>query len=301
METNTLGKTGLTVSRLGLGLSDLGDRISSAGDDYVEILLNSALDSGINFLDTAACYGKSEELIGRTIASRRDEYILSTKAGHIAGEVKGKDWTASTVLASIDQSLQRMNTDHLDIVHLHSCGVSLLEQGDLIHALQDAKQAGKTRFIGYSGDNEAAEWAVDSGLFDTLQTSYNLVDQKARRRLLPTAEQNEMGVIIKRPIANAAWGKSSPPSVYAREYHRRATIMLEDGPLPEALEDAIALALGFVLAQAEVDTAIVGTNKPEHLRSNMETFEEKLPISPSLVEELKKRFDRCDKDWDQRQ
>jgi aryl-alcohol dehydrogenase-like predicted oxidoreductase len=82
----------------------------------------------------------------------------------------------------------------------------VLERGDVIRALQDARDAGKTRFIGYSGDNEEALWAVRSGVFDTLQTSFNLVDQRARRELLPAAVEQGMGILIKRPMGNGTWG-----------------------------------------------------------------------------------------------
>lgn len=152
MEKRRLGDTDLRVSRLGVGLSELGD-LSLKDVGTAARVLNTALDKGINFFDTAACYGNSEELVGRTVAERRDEYVLSTKAGHAVGDYDGRSWTAETVRHSIERSLERLRTDHLDVVHLHSCGIVILERGEVIRALQDAKQAGKTRYIGYSGDN----------------------------------------------------------------------------------------------------------------------------------------------------
>ncbi len=179
-------------------------------------VLNIALDGVINFLDTAACYGISEELIGRCVAHRRQEYVLTTKCGHVAGDASGEPWTVETIEHSIDRSLERLRTDHLDLVLLHSCDLEVLERGEVIRVLEQARKAGKTRFIGYSGDNEAAEWAVDSGLFDALETSFNLVDQMARRSLLPGAKEKGMGVIIKRPVANGVWGVDRSPSDYAK-------------------------------------------------------------------------------------
>jgi aryl-alcohol dehydrogenase-like predicted oxidoreductase len=298
METENLGDTGLIVSRLGVGLAEIG------GVDLGEVaavaqVLNLALDNGINFLDTAACYGSSEELVGRAVAARRDEFVLSTKAGHAAGDYGGPSWTAETVRVSIERSLRRLRSEHLDIVHLHSCSVAVLERGDVIQALQDAKQAGKTRYIGYSGDNEAAVWAVESGLFDTLQTSFNLVDQRARTRLFARAEEQGMGLIAKRPIANAAWGAEASPSNYAAEYYRRARAMAREGPIPDAPDDPILLALGFVLAHEAVDTAIVGTSDPEHMEANIRLIEEELPIAEEVVEELHRRFDELGEDWSQ--
>jgi aryl-alcohol dehydrogenase-like predicted oxidoreductase len=299
MEYRTLGRTGLEVSRLGLGLSELGyeltlDDVSQAGR-----VLNNALELGINFLDTAACYNISEELIGATVANRRHEYYLATKAGHVAGDYVGEAWTKQTVLDSIDRSLVRMRTDHLDLVQLHSCGVEILERGDVIEALQSAQQAGKTRFIGYSGDNDAALWAVKSGYFDTLQTSFNLADQKARYELLPAAQAQGMGVIAKRPIANAVWRRAQTTSGYARQYWERTQRMEVAGDLPHEPANPVVMALGFTLAHEAIDTAIVGTKNPDHLKANVDWLSSALPVPAEAVAELQRRFDELGQAWPQ--
>ncbi len=299
METRTLGRTGMEVSRLGIGLSEIGYELTPADVAQASSVLNGALDLGINFLDTAACYMISEETVGATVASRRDEFFLATKAGHVAGDYQGEAWTAQTVRDSIDRSLKRMRTDYVDIVQLHSCDVDILERGEVIEALQQAQQAGKTRFIGYSGDNDAAQWAVDSGYFDTLQTSFNLVDQNARRGLLAAAKAQDMGVIIKRPIANGSWARAKSPSGYADQYWARGQRMAALGQLPDAPANPIVLALGFTMAHQEVDTAIVGTQNPDHLAANVEWMTTELPISPATVSELYARFDDLGADWPQ--
>lgn len=284
MEMTTLGSTDLRVSRLGVGLAEIG----SADYASAEGVLNAALDGGINFLDTAACYGDSEEWVGRAVAHRRDEFVLATKAGHATAGYEGEPWTRQTILDSIDRSLRRLRTDRVDLVQLHSCDLETLRRGKVVEALQDARRAGKTRFIGYSGDDEAAAWAVESGHFDTLQTTYNLVAQRARLELLPKADAAGMGIIIKRPIANAAWSGRTRNEAY----RERARQMAEMGPIPSAPEDPILLSLGFTLACAEVDVAIVGTRNPEHMRQNIRLAEEGLPISAHVVEELYHRFER---------
>ena len=289
METAILGKTGLRVRRLGIGLAEIG---SLADASMAGRLLNTALDSGINFLDTAACYGNSEEWIGQTISHRRQDYILASKAGHVVDGYEGKEWTAQTVLDSIERSLKRMTTDYLDLIQLHSCGVEVLEKGDVISALLDARQGGKVRFIGYSGDGEAAKWAIESGQFDTLQTTFNLIDQSARLERIPAARARGMGVIAKRPIANAAWGAPESSDRVCEGYRQSAQKMMDLGPIPQAPRDPILLALGFVLAHNEVDTAIVGTRDPDHLRTNIELVEKELPIVQEVVEELHQRFSR---------
>ncbi len=298
METATLGKTGLKVSRIGLGLSEIGKIVLEDAGQAGEVL-NAALDYGINFLDTAACYGNSEELIGLHVAGRRGEYVLASKCGHVAGGYDGQPWTAQTVRDSIDRSLRRMKTDHVDLMQLHSCEVDVLERGDVIRELQKAKQAGKTRFIGYSGDDASARWAIESGLFDTLQTSFNLVDQRARTELFPLTEARGMGIIAKRPVANGAWGASAAPSGYASEYFRRAGVMTDGGKRPAAPNTGILVPMGFTLAHPEVDTAIIGTRNPDHLRSNVGLAERKLPIDADIVEALRRRYSEVGKDWPQ--
>ena len=300
METRRLGRTNLEVSRLGAGLAEIGNNLTLADESIAADVLNSALDGGITFLDTAACYGISEALIGRTIAHRRDEYTLATKCGHVTGSYEGEPWTAKTVADSIDRSLQRMKTDRVDLVQLHSCGVDVLEKGEVIEALLAARDAGKTRFVGYSGDNEAAMWAVESGIFDTLQTSFNLVEQRAYTKgLLAKAKEQDIGIIIKRPIANGAWGADKSPSGYANNYFARAQTMAAQGPLPNAPENRIKLALGFTLAHEEPDTLIVGTRNPDHMRANLGWMEEGLSLHPETVAELRRRFEALDKNWSQ--
>jgi aryl-alcohol dehydrogenase-like predicted oxidoreductase len=97
METTTLGKTGLEITRLGIGLSEIGSILSNADTKTASDVLNAALDQGINFLDTAACYGLSEDFIGRSIPNRRDEYVLASKAGHYIPRGEGEDWTYELV------------------------------------------------------------------------------------------------------------------------------------------------------------------------------------------------------------
>lgn len=299
MEQRKLGNTDMIVSRLGVGLSEIGFELTTRNEDEAGRVLNTALDGGINFLDTAACYNISEEMIGRTVAHRRPEFILATKAGHVTGGYQGEPWTRRTILDSIDRSLERMRTDYVDLVQLHSCGVDILERGEVIQALQEAQQAGKTRYIGYSGDNDAAVWAVESGHFDTLQTSFNLVDQKARFTLFEGVQAAGMGLIIKRPIANGAWGASKAPSAYAAQYWERAQRLEGMGELPDAPVNRIWLALDFALSHAPVDTAIVGTRNPAHMQSNIAWVNHEPPLAEAAVHALHQRFDQVGRDWPQ--
>jgi len=307
MQTVPFGKTGFETSRLGVGLSEIGSQLSISDQDQASDVLNTALDSGINFLDTSACYGISEQLVGKGISHRRNDYFLATKAGHVALGYEGEAWTYQTVVDSIDRSLRLLQTDHVDLVQLHSCEIDVLEKGDVIRALQEAEQAGKTRFIGYSGDNEAAHWAVDSGLFSSLQTSYNLVEQRARTsKLLEKATSKGMGTIIKRPIAGGVWGKSRPEAGiddagrYNTPYLVRAKAIRALGDIENEPEDGILTALGYTLSDPNVSVAIVGTTNPSHMATNIKQIDNDLPIPESVITELNRRFEELDTDWTQR-
>ncbi|MEZ5963187.1 MAG: aldo/keto reductase [Planctomycetota bacterium] len=273
METRVLGKTGLEVRLLGFGGSEIG----SQGTDQavVDRLLNSALDAGLNVLDTAECYHDSEEQIARAVKHRRKDYFLFTKCGHwLPGDRRGADWTKPVLLASIDRSLKRLQTEAVDLVQLHMAPLSELEKGDCIEALEEAKKAGKTRFIGYSGDGEAAKFALASDRFDTLQTSVSVFDQEAIDTTLPMAKAKNVGVITKRTIGNAVWRYDErPKNGYHVEYWRRLQELRYDfaagdnrnDPGPEG---TAGIALRFVASLPAVAVMLVGTTKPERWRQN---------------------------------
>jgi aryl-alcohol dehydrogenase-like predicted oxidoreductase len=267
MERRPLGRTGMEVSVLGFGGAEIG--YEGADQATVERLLHSALDAGLNVIDTAECYIDSEEKIGNAVAGRRNDFYLFTKCGHAAG-LPYEDWDPKLLAASIDRSLQRLRTDRVDLVQLHSCSEAHLRQGDVIEVLQQARDAGKTRFIGYSGDSDPARYAVECGAFDTLQTSINVADQEALDKVLPFARERGIGLIAKRPIANAAWktGKR-PASEYHHTYWDRLQLLQYDF-LQRDLRDAISVALRFTLTVPGVATAIVGTKHPERWRENAE-------------------------------
>ena len=270
MEKRVLGKTGMEVSVLGFGGAEIG--YQGAEVATVETLLNSALDAGLNTIDTAECYADSEEKIGQTVAHRRDSFYLFTKCGHASG-IDLPDWDTRLLEQSIDRSLKRLQTDHVDLVQLHSCSEEKLRQGDVIAVLQKARDAGKTRFIGYSGDNEAAQYAIECGAFDTLQTSINIADQSAVHKTLPLALQHNMGVIVKRPIANAVWRyKEKPDNGYVVDYWERLQQLGYDF-LSGDPNDATSVALRWTLGLPGVHTAIVGTTHPERWRSNAQLLE----------------------------
>ncbi|HEV2911887.1 MAG TPA: aldo/keto reductase [Pyrinomonadaceae bacterium] len=287
IEKRRLGKTGLEVSVLGFGGSEIGYERASL--KTVERLLGSALDAGLNCIDTAECYLASEELIGQAVSGRRDDYYLFTKCGHAAG-FELPDWDTRLLEKSIDRSLQRLRTDHLDLLQLHSCSEEVLRRGEVIDVLERARQEGKTRFIGYSGDSRDALYAVESGAFDTLQTSISIADQQALDLTLPRARERGMGIIAKRPIANAVWkNRTKPESDYVLPYWERLNKLGYDF-LGEDLKKAVSLALRFTLSVEGVTTAIVGTTKPERWRENAELLAAEGPLSADEFGAIRARW-----------
>ena len=259
MEYRKFGKTNMNVSVLGFGGSEIGyEHVSLTA---AKKLLNEALDVGVNVIDTAECYATSEELIGEALGKRRKDYYLLTKCGHESGW-SYPDWRAASLLRSIQRSLKRLKTDYLDLIQLHSCSEAELRKGDVIATLKHARERGYTRYIGYSGDSQAALYAIKCGAFDTLQTSVSIADQEALDLFLPLAQKHNIGVIAKRPIANVAWrnGNRPPSDTYGRPYWERLQ-KLKYEFLQGALKNTVATALRFTLSAPGVHTVIVGTTK----------------------------------------
>ncbi|MBI2351421.1 MAG: aldo/keto reductase [Deltaproteobacteria bacterium] len=271
MKKRKLGKTGMRVSALGFGGSEIG--YQSVAPPTVKKMLNSALDAGFNVIDTAECYVSSEELIGQALAGRRKEYYLFTKCGHFTGWGQ-PDWRPPSLLKSIERSLRRLK----------------LKKGDVIEALKRARERGHARYIGYSGDGRDALYAIECGEFDTLQTSVSLADQEALELTLPLARERNIGVIAKRPIANAAWksGNRKPADSYAHPYWKRLRKLNYDF-LHGKLSEASAIALRFTLSVPGVHTAIVGTTKPKRIQENAAILEAG-PLPKDLFEKIRSRW-----------
>ena len=286
MDQRQFGQTDMRVSMLGFGGAEIG--FEQAPIEDVKQLLASALDAGLNVIDTAECYLASEELIGEAVSHRRRDFYLFTKCGHPQTPGVG-DWRPESLLSTITRSLTRLNTDRVDLVQLHSCSEDELRKGDVIAALRTARERGYTRYIGYSGDGRAARYAVVCGAFDTLQTSVSIADQEAIDFTIPLARDAQMGVIVKRPIANAAWKYADPPAnAYHRPYWERLK-KLDYDFLKTDGQVAVSTALRFTLGIPGVHTAIVGTKNPSRWRENAELLQAG-PLPESTVEAIRARW-----------
>lgn len=267
MERREYGNTGMQVSMLGFGAAEIG--FIQAEAKAIERLLGSALDSGLNLIDTGECYGDSEELIGQAVGHRRSDYYLFTKCGH--GKVAGyerPDWEPSLLEETIDRSLKRLKTDYIDVIHLHNCSEDILRQGDVIEVLLRAREKGKIRFAGYSGDHYAALYAVQCGAFQSLQTSVSIADQEAIELTLPEAARQGIGVVAKRPVANAVW--FAPENINNERHQENWNRLqkLDYDFLQKDGEAVLKTALRFTLAVPGVHSAIVGTAREGRWQQN---------------------------------
>lgn len=286
----SFGTTGLTVPVLGLGAGQLGD--ARLDDAAVGRLLNEALDLGVTLIDTARSYGCSEERIGRHLAHRRGAFVLTTKVGYgVEGEV---DWTGPCVRRGIDEALARLRTDVIDVVLLHSCGPETLRDEGILGALEAARRAGKIRVAAYSGEGEPLDLAVRSGRFGAVECSVNLCDQRGLDGILPAAAARGLGVIAKRPLANAPWRHADRPvGQYVETYWERWQAMRLE-PAGLSWDE---LALRFSAYAPGVDCCIVGTRDVAHLRRNVE-LAARGPLPAELVEALRAAFRAQDRGWE---
>ncbi|MBM4013524.1 MAG: aldo/keto reductase [Planctomycetes bacterium] len=295
------GKTGMDVTPLGFGGAEIG--FEHTDQATVSKLLNTALDAGLNVVDTAECYVESEALIGAAVGHRRKEFFLFTKCGHWVEGDGASGWSKAELLRSIERSLGRLKTDAVDLVQLHSCSLEVLKKGECIEALELAKQQGKTRFIGYSGDSAAARYAVECGRFDALQTSINVCDQESIELTLPLAAEKGMGIVAKRPIANVVWRHdAAPANGYHLEYWKRLQELRYDFAMGDARkrEDAdgpVGVALRFTAMQPGVGVLIVGTTKPERWKQNAGLLQPG-PLPEALARSIRARWKEVARsDW----
>jgi len=271
MNTVEFGRTGFRVSRLGFGAAPIG--FLGTERDRVGVILNTLLDNGVNLIDTAASYPGAEEVIRQTVGHRRGEFVLVSKCGQKVGHVPGTAWSAELITQTVEASLKRLGTDVIDVMLLHSCDLATLRKGEALGALVKAREAGKIRFAGYSGDNEAGAYAAGLADIAVIETSVSFVDQNNIDVVLPVTVEKNVGVLAKRPIGNSCWRDLSEfkgiyPG-YVKPYIERFGKM---GMTPESVGfdgDWAELALRFTLSLAGMHTAIIGTTNPENARANI--------------------------------
>ena len=299
--TRALGRTGADVTILGYGAMELrgGPRGPEVGDEDAGRLLNAVLDGGINLIDTSPDYGGSEELIGRHIGHRRDEFFLASKCGcpiELPTNVPPPyphDYSPANVRADVEQSLRRLRTDRLDLVQVHmSPSKATLEENHTVETLRTLKTEGKVRFIGMSGILPNLPEHIAMNVFDVFQIPYSAV-QRDHEDLI-TAAAAGAGTLIRGGAARGAASEdknwrtgplSQQPGVGQRNW---ASSGIED-LIKDAGLTNMEFMLRFTLSHPGLSSTIVGTANPAHLAANIATAE-RGPLPEDLYEEAKKRL-----------
>lgn len=290
----TLGRTGLQVSLLGFGGSQLGH--APMDDAAIDRLIGGTLDLGVSLFDTAHCYHQSEARIGRALGGRRDQCVLVTKCGHNfrLGDDVSK-WTPRAIELAVERSLTNLRTDRLDVLLLHSCEAEVLARGDVVEAALRCREQGKTRVVGFAGDSDRAQAALAIDAFDCIECSLNLCDQQSLQAVLPAARERNLGVLVKRPLANAPWRDDLPAHLhkYGLKYRNRlATMGLNqeavgfDGTLVE-------MFLRFAAWSDGVSCVLTGGTNLDHRRENAAAVEQG-PLPEAVVSAIREIWRRCD-------
>jgi aryl-alcohol dehydrogenase-like predicted oxidoreductase len=302
IKTRALGRTGANVTILGYGAMELrgGPRGPEIADDHAERLLNQVLDSGINLIDTSPDYGRSEELIGRYLGHRRDEYFLASKCGcpvnppADAPPPYPHDYSPANVRADVEQSLRRLGTDRIDLVQVHmSPSQATLEQDQTVETLRALQDDGKIRFIGMSGILPNITDHLAMGVFDAFQIPYSAV-QRDHEAVISQAADAGAGILIR---GGAARGAASDEKNWAVGPLSQQAGLGQQNWETAALDDLLTesglsrheFILRFTLSHPGLHTTIVGTANPAHLAGNIATAEAG-PLPADLYAEAKKRL-----------
>ena len=295
MKYTTLGRTGLRVSVMGIGSggpSRLGQN-SGVPKDEIKRMVRRAFELGINFFDTAAAYGDSEEILGRALEGiPREDYVLVTK---FHASRSGIFATPEEVIASVDRSLSRLKVDYVDVMQIH--GVELPDYREtvdgLMPTLNKLKEQGKFRFIGisetYSRDpkHEMLPVALEENLFDTIMVGYNLLSPTPEHVILPASLDHNVGVIcmcaVRRALGHADSLDKRIADAKSRNVIDPDSLPSED-PLGWLIKDHVeslpAAGYKYVASHPAMGTVLTGTANIEHLEANVEAI-----LGPPLPEE----------------
>ncbi len=280
MKKRSLGKTGITVSEIAFGGVEIGIPygigIKSAADMLSEQeaiqLLHAAIDSGINFFDTARMYGNSEEIMGKAFRNRRDEVVLSTKCRHLRdgeGNLPTGSKLKEIIETSLYESLKALQTDYVEIFMLHQADIGILENEEIANTFSKLKKKGLFRAAGVSTYiPEETKKAIDTGVWDMVQLPFNLMDQR-QEAFFAAAEEKGVGIVIRSVLLKGLLsnrGKGLHPALKEVENHIACYNKLLEG----STFDLSTLATKFALSFPEVSAILVGIDRKEYLDKSLE-------------------------------
>jgi L-galactose dehydrogenase len=291
MQYRSLGSTGLSVSQIGFGASPLGDVFGKTNPDEGAKAVLTAIDSGINFFDVSPYYGLSlaEERLGRALRGVRHKVVLATKCGRYGNA--DFDFSAARVKRSIDESLQRLQTDYVDLLQAHDIEFGEVTQiwSETIPALREIQRSGKARHIGISGyPLKMLRSVAKLAPVDTILSycRYNLLVTDLSASLAPFAKQNGIGLVNASPLHMGLLSGSAVPDWHpAPAAVRRAAAEILDLCRKKNV-DAAKVAINFSATHPCVSTTLVGISTSEQVHACVDAL--KFEVSPSLRADIER-------------
>ncbi|WP_026970756.1 aldo/keto reductase [Aliagarivorans marinus] len=310
MKLRTLGRSGLNVSEMGLGCWQLGDDFGPVDDQRAQAVLATADQVGINFWDTADVYGAglSEQRLGQHIASNPGDRIIASKVGR-DGALYPDGYTKEKVQRNIEGTVKRLGVEALDLIQLHCVPTEVLKDGDMLAWMEDFQQAGLIKHFGVSVETmDEALFAVKHPKLTSIQTIFNVFRQDHINQLFPQAEANQVGIIVRLPLASGVLsGKFTSNQQFATSDHRNynkdgAAFSVGETFSGVPFEQAVALAdelkalcpegyslaqmsLRWLLDQPAVSSVICGASRAEQVRENA-SVSDLAPLSRELHDQL---------------
>lgn len=310
MRFRTLGETGIDISEVGLGTWQISSDFGPMPDETARDILQTALDSGIRFLDTADVYGngRSESVIGAFLEQCEAPVFVATKFGR-GGDVFPNHYTKQSMIDSVKASLDRLRRERLDLLQLHCIPPEVLRAGHVFDWMRELKQDGLIRHFGASVETvEEGLVCLEQEGIASLQVIYNVFRQKLTTELLPQAAEKGVGIIVRLPLASGLLsGKFTKETTFAESDHRHfnrngdvfnvgetfAGLPFEKGvELADRLKSDIPpgmslaqMAMRWILDHPEVSVVIPGASSEKHVRENAE-----VSSLPPLDESLHQRL-----------
>lgn len=303
MEYSPLGRTGLTVSVAGLGCggnSRLGLGNGGSFEDGVAIV-RTAVDLGVNFLDTAEAYG-TEEIVGAAARTHgRDRLVISSKAIFGAGD------TADTVTSKVEASLKRLGLEYVDVFHFHAVAPAAYDHHHtvLAPALVRLKEQGKVRHVGLTEtspkdpEQKMLARAIDDAPWEVAMLAYSLMNQGARQRIFPTTQRRGIGTLLMFVVRNIFSNDAYRAAIFARlvaDGRLDPSILADGDPLAflvaeGAAESITDAAYRYARHEPGVDIVLFGTGKKAHVAANVASIL-RPPLPPPVIERLHAAFGR---------
>ena len=279
MQRRFLGNTGIAVSEIAFGGVEIGlpygigvkwEEDMLPEKDAMQLLL-TALDSGLNFFDTARLYGVSENIMGKAFAGRRDEIVLCTKCRHFRDEMGNlpDDETLRKIIhQSLEESLKALQTDYIDLYMLHQGDMEILNRDVIAEEMQKLKTKGVVRSIGVSAYSaEESKKIIVSGVWNVVQLPFNLMDQR-QQSLFGLAEEKGVGIVVRSVLLKGLLsnrGTGLHPMLAPVEKH----IQQYQGLLNDKFTNLPELAVKFALSFPQVSSVLVGMDKLDYLKQSL--------------------------------